>query len=92
MITRQNLRLEKKDKKLRKKNVKDRTRIGTAQRTDKGAFQEKECGVQHQDYSEIMLKILNYVIKCSVMAVISKEQWKWRATSGWLRNELQFMR
>lgn len=37
--------------------------IDTAQRTDKGTFQEKECGVQHQGYSEIMLEILNYVIK-----------------------------
>lgn len=37
--------------------------IDTAQRTDKGTFQEKECGVQHQGCSEIMLEILNYVIK-----------------------------
>lgn len=49
--------------------------IDTVWRTDKGTFQEKECGVQHQGYSEITLEILNYVIKCSGMAVALKERW-----------------
>lgn len=71
----QNLTLGKEDKKLRKKNVKDRVMIDTVWRTDKGTFQEKECGVQHQGYSEITLEILNYVIKCSEMAVTLKERW-----------------